>query len=234
MPLYDTSGRLMYDACSQEQRDRINADSLDYLFGARRHLPAKSTRSAADASLEHRNLRLWDGFGMAPGAVSKDTELRLDAAATRGRSKLGRQLATRIFTAAPDLAHGTGDPDRESSMRHESGNAGAAGVCPPRRQQVSEADFDRFDPGVCARSVDSIVPPWTEGGASSRDIARRRAFQRALHRQRLSAAAAAPVGRNIDGSALYASVQAEEAEGDRKGNNSSVWQRLIGAATGCQ
>jgi hypothetical protein len=86
-----------------------------------------------------------------------------------------------VFTCAPDLARSSADACAEGGAGTGTG-AGVAGTgtrgC--SKSQVTEADFDRFDPSYCPPGVEHIVPPWTLGGAASRDISRSRRFQKLL------------------------------------------------------
>lgn len=127
---------------------------------------------------QHRSMYAWDGYGMGADSIDCDGRLRLAAEATTSRERAC--LSTRVFVAAPNLSRGW--------MQD-------AVACPPppmltsvdtsdtrRCFRLAESDYDRFNPGVCAVGVEHVVPPWTAGGASSRDIARSAPFQQAFAR----------------------------------------------------
>lgn len=122
-------------------------------------------------------MRKWDGYGWSSSEVDGDTELRLEARATHPRSRM--QLNARVFCAVPALSRASADPEVESRLiLHGSADTRNARGYDP----IGEVDFDRFDPGVSPVSVDHIVPVWTVGGDSSRDIARSRKFRKAVRR----------------------------------------------------
>ena len=186
MPLFDHTGRLAYDGCSVEQRDEANRDLVDYVFSVLRPPAAgdaegmrcgsgSSSGSVLAAALANRKMMTWDGYGMGPGAVECDGRMRGAAQTTRQRAKT--QLPKRVFFAAPDLAHGgaTTEAAVEVESRFLSGGVDTSAV--RRCHRLGETQIDRFFPGVCQVDVRHIVPEWTAGGASSRDISRSAAFR---------------------------------------------------------
>jgi hypothetical protein len=186
MPLFDHTGRLAYDGCSVEQRDEANRDLVDYVFSVLRPPAAGDAADAGPcgsssgsgvlaAALANRKMMTWDGYGMGPGAVECDGRMRGAARTTRQRAKT--QLPKRVFFAAPDLAHGgaTTEAAVEVESRFLSGGVDTSAV--RRCHRLGETQIDRFFPGVCQVDVRHIVPEWTAGGASSRDISRSAAFR---------------------------------------------------------
>ena len=182
MPLFDHTGRLAYDGCSVEQRDEANRDLVDYVFSVLRPPAAGDAEgmrcgsgSVLAAALANRKMMTWDGYGMGPGAVECDGRMRGAARTTRQRAKT--QLPKRVFFAAPDLAHGgaTTEAAVEVESRFLSGGVDTSAV--RRCHRLGETQIDRFFPGVCQVDVRHIVPEWTAGGASSRDISRSAAFR---------------------------------------------------------
>jgi hypothetical protein len=117
--------------------------------------------------------------------------MRLGSIATHARSRM--QLNKRVFTAAPDLALTSSlpdpfedcygddeDRDEDELGLQEGTNIGTRGC--NSRADVSEVDYNRFDPGYCPPALDNIIGPWVPGGAMSRDIARSQQFKRLLRR----------------------------------------------------
>lgn len=153
-----------------------------------------------DFATQHRTREGRDGYGLGPGTIDCDSLLRgaTEDAVRLGRLDHGRQLCTRVFVSAPNLAKRRPDPLLESRIV-----PGVDTSDTRRCYRIGEESYDRFDPGVCQVPVDHIVPPWTAGGASSRDIARSRPFQHAV--ARLQCRAVGAVGAP-DLTALYASA----------------------------
>ena len=189
MPLYDAYNRLTADACAVKVKDQGNSSMVSYTFAnLRAERPADNQvfvdKHPLAQSAKHRNLWSWDGYGINALAVDNDSQLRVDSAVTHPRHKI--QLAKRVFHASPDLSHGQASPDLESKLvsgitttRKGGGNVlcRQSKLAQTQAQHVivdhlAEREWDRFDPGV--RMVDStnIIPPWVNGGAPSRDIAR--------------------------------------------------------------
>lgn len=190
MPLYDATNRLTADACAVRLRDRGNAGVACYtLTSLRAPLPADSTVFVQNhplaAAADNRNLRAWDGFGLNTAAVDSDTRLRLDAQMTSSRSRV--QLPKRVFTASPALAAGQPAPLLEARLQQGGQSrlpcfggaavaAAAGGMRDPAPGPLAEVDWARFDPGVRAVCARNVIPPWTAGGAPSRDIVRSPGF----------------------------------------------------------
>jgi hypothetical protein len=215
MPLYDNTGRLSYDMCAIDQRNAATRAAAEYPLAQLRDPAATSSPSRAlERALEHPTMQAWDGYGMSPEEVDGDSRMRLDAEATHPRSRL--QLSTRVFTAVPDLSRGN-DPD---------GQVLFGGPRERPCDSLSEHDFDRFVPGVCAAAVEHVVPPWTAGGASSRDISRSSRFQRALGKSCRSAVALPEGAAETGGQhALgYAPLGKDKEDG---GNSNRAWERLM-------
>jgi hypothetical protein len=150
---------------------------VDYVFGCEQTSRDKAT---SRVGLSHAR----DGYGVSPVAVGID-DMRLGAEQTKHRAR--NQLCTRVFSASPSLSRGQGEPELEMRMRAGVSTSGInhPSKCDLREDywvSVSELDFDRFAPGVCAVPVEHIVPKWTHGGSSSRDISRSSGFRRALSR----------------------------------------------------
>lgn len=95
------------------------------------------------------------------------------------RPRARKQLPTRIFVALPDLAHGGAQDARLTTVESMARTGGYNEPCPPR-VSLGDASYDRFDPVLVMPDVRHIVPPWPEGGASSRDIARSAPFRELL------------------------------------------------------
>jgi hypothetical protein len=173
--MFESSSSINTDGCSVAQRELDARLLASYVLTNLRPKPSEEEAECADFALKHRNLRPWDGYGWNVGDVESDSHLRLDGQRTRPQSRL--QLCSRVFSAAPALCRATGDPALESRVR-QSVDTSCIKRAPGVR--VAETDFHRFDPGYCPVPVEHVVPVWTAGGASSRDIARTRRFRKAF------------------------------------------------------
>ena len=176
---FDGQNRLGADACAVEAREGqnrgIEAYVMSYLMPAPMCDPA---HAVTDASLQSRARQPWLGYGLDTCRIDDDSDLRL---AKRGLTTVrGRQqLSVRTFEAAPDLSHG-----QQHGVAQDDGPGltGALRVGMDTSMlkacsRITEKDFQRFTPNVCAVPVQSIVPTfWVHGGAPSRDIARSDAF----------------------------------------------------------
>jgi hypothetical protein len=173
MPLYDADNRLADDQCAILTRLRDNESILAYSLYDKYGMCGKQCKDRKEKirefSTQHPNLRYWDGYGMAPCDVDGDSQLKHEAKWTNPRSR--QQLSTRVFGAAPDLSRGEVMPNIESTLI-------AGGDTSYQRQcgRLAEQDWDRFAPNVDVQCVEHIVPQWTWGGDSSRDIARSKDF----------------------------------------------------------
>ena len=213
--------------CARDRRDRANRYAAGYSLANLRPGP----KGAADATaLQHRNLRLWDGYGWSAAAVDGDTALRLDAKATHPRSRV--QLHTRVFCAVPGLARGQADPETEARVTAAVDTSATREAFP-----IGEVDFQRFDPGVRTVHVDNLVPHWTAGGDSSRDIARTRRFRKAVDRFAAATATGhlvASAGDDHSPETAAPAVSSSAIMGDAcfaVGAGGDAWQRLLAAST---
>lgn len=182
MPLFDNAGRLAQDRCAIDQRDLANRNASSYVLTNHRPRPDRSSELLSELKQQHRNLHAWDGYGWNVARVDDDSRMRLSSVVTRGKARM--QLNSRVFAAAPDLRLAAADPcldgcdDSEDEMGLEDGGVPTRGC--GSKAQISETDFDRFDPGYCPPGLDNIVPCWALGGAMSRDISRSKKFQRLI------------------------------------------------------
>lgn len=178
MPLYDADNRLTADACAVKLRDQGNASIASYTLTNLRASPSVAPLARA---AEHRNLWVWDGFGINTTTIDDDSQMRVRSEVTHPRSKI--QLPTRVFGAAPDLSHGQPNPEIESQVVSDrkplpmpvgcSADDGSSLGCGGRVcDRLAEQHWDRFVPGMQTVSANHIIPPWVNGGAPSRDIAR--------------------------------------------------------------
>jgi hypothetical protein len=98
--------------------------------------------------------------------VDQDSSRKLDPN-TWTRVKCRQQLSSRIFQAVPLLARGTSLPALES--RIQSGlDTSMSKDC----AYLAEKAWDTFHPSRDSPGWPSGVVPWSQGGQSSRDIAR--------------------------------------------------------------
>lgn len=174
MPLFDADNRLTMDVCAVGLKDRGNKDISSYLLTNLRAPCTVDVAASAPLAVaaEHRNLWSWDGYGLNTCAVDADSRLRVDSEVTHMRARM--QLPKRVFEASPDLSHGQPAPDAVSKIVYGKEFGGRA--C----DRLAERDWDRFDPGVCKVAERHIIPPWTNGGDASRDIARSDGFLQSL------------------------------------------------------
>ena len=238
---WDNSCRLEADKCVAAQRDRANRYAAGYSLtnlrpGPGQQKPQQQQTAAPKGHLVHRGMRTWDGYGWSAAAVDGDTELRLDARATHPRSR--RQLSTRVFCAVPALSKGrTADPAVESQLVLGSIDTSLTRELYP----IGEIDFARFDPGVCAVSVDHVGPVWTPGGESSRHIARSRKFRKAVKQYSAAMQHAPECGGEIVQPSPAASFIEESAPAGSLGGlllheqqactkTTDTWQRLVDAS----
>ena len=198
MPLYDADNRLTSDACARGMRDADNRNIMSYYLACLR-----SSEGPSRMATSCRNLRSWDGFGINPCSVDDDTRLRLDSEVTHPRSRI--QLAQRVFQAAPDLSHGQPSFVLESELLQGNQNTrkivttndsccmedpmtygmnGMAYRCcgdiNVAVDRLAEHTWDVMHPTLKQVDVKHIVPPWTNGGAPSREIARSPEFLQKL------------------------------------------------------
>jgi hypothetical protein len=178
MPLYDADNRLTADDCAVRLRDNGNASIASYTLT---NLRAASSSDPLARAAQHRNLWSWDGYGLNTAAIEGDSQLRVRSEVTHPRSKI--QLPTRVFGAAPDLSHGQADPELETLIVGSRAALPSSSGCPAEGEvaggcggrvcdRLAERAWDRFMPGVHTVPAKHIVPPWVNGGAPSRDIAR--------------------------------------------------------------
>lgn len=156
----------MYDSCATAQDLNDNRVIHDYfLLNHRRSRPCTGGEYG-----------LWNGFGLERSMVDSDSEIR-----TMQQTHFGErhQTAVRTFHAVPDLSRGRHLPARESQLLQGGQVTTDARNCRSTEDNTVERDFDRFDPCLLVHpvSVSNIVPTWTRGGASSRDISLSQPFQ---------------------------------------------------------
>lgn len=182
MPLGDNTGRLMYDTCATNQSVRDNREIFKYLMIDEEDLrgndpPPHRGINACDYSM-------WDGYGLNRGVINGDSEMRMHRLTQHGDR--GPSLNVRTFHAVPDVSRGASMPNRESALIY--GGISAADQRSERgpHENTIEVDFDRYDPVLIERprKVDNIVPKWTRGGDSSRNITRTDAYLEKMRQAR--------------------------------------------------
>jgi hypothetical protein len=173
MPLFDNTGRLGYDDCAVRAKNNQNASIIDYrTYDAYKNTRANCTRRFDELNafaMANRNLTFRDGFGTHSCRVDADSKLKLEAELTNERFK--QQLFPRVFGAIPDLARGRLLPNVESRLIH-----GMDTSSDKQCNRTTEKQHFRPTPCVDVQRVENVVPQWTWGGASSREIARSPAF----------------------------------------------------------
>ena len=169
MPLWDADNRLADDKCALLARLRDNEALSAYRFydpyGRCTTPCTERQRMLSSFAARHPSMQYRDGFGMAPCDVDGDSALKHSSRWTNAKER--QQLPKRVFTSAPDLARGSANTSTESALLSGEDTA-ALRQC----SRLSELNFGRFDPNVDVQCAEHVVPPWTWGGASSRDITR--------------------------------------------------------------
>lgn len=179
--MFDLGSRLKDDVCSLSLADKDNHNLCAYRLrynvtkpGASKTTPQGNVcigDNIPDLSCQ-RNLRVWTGYGVNCGVIDEEsTLLREGTSSTRCGKR--QQLNTRVFEAAPDLSRGRIMPDTESHLINGQDTTSIR-EC----YKLTERAFDTFNPVVQSTCVENIIPNWTWGGASSRDIAKSESFLR--------------------------------------------------------
>lgn len=173
MPLFDADYRLTSDACSIQARDNENQSRLDYIAFD----PGFDREKAAMLAQAHPNLRRKDGYGLDPSMIDQDSCIKKSALQTASKER--QPLTRRYFFAAPNLTRGLAC---DALTCHENALIMGDDTTVHRQcgTRLSEMDFDRYAPNVRPVRVDNVVPDWTWGGASSRDISRTPEFMKFL------------------------------------------------------
>lgn len=167
MPLYDATNRLKTDDCTTATD---YAENLRYVeYQCNNHRRACGDQQNRDFALEYKNLIAWDGYGINGCTVDDDSKTKMQL--MRGRSK--KQLPNRVFHAVPNLYRGTVLPGLESRIQN-----GLDTTYIRECDKLSEKAWDVFHPAVDRREY--MVPNWTWGGDSSRDIARSDGFLQSI------------------------------------------------------
>ena len=131
-----------------------------------------NTRAEAFAA-QHRNLRPWTGFGIDKCRVDDDSRLRNDKIWTNTPWKT--QWDARTFVAVPNLGRGRPMPTTESRLL-----SGQDTTSSRQCGSLSEKQYDVFHPTVLPVCPKHVVPDWTWGGDSSRDINRSPEFMESI------------------------------------------------------
>ena len=154
-------------SCANDARRPIS----DYILKCMRD---DCKKMPSDVVYANNLQQAWDGYGQGASSacIRKDSCMR-----PRAR----KQLSTRVFVALPDLARGGAQDAAMAAAESVVLTSGFADSClPTPRVSLGDTAFDRFDPVLCMSGmpdVKHIVPAWTAGGASSRDIARSLPFR---------------------------------------------------------
>lgn len=172
MPLFDNTGRLVYDACAVQAKNHENCSAMQYrlfdIFNADGKTCGEKVQKLNSFAMTNRNLRFKDGFGVTC-AIDADSASKYDAVQTNDPFK--RQLYPRVFGAVPDLSRGKSYPEVEARMIH-----GQDTSSDKQCNRITEQQWMRSIPCVDVQRVDNVIPKWQWGGAPSRDIARSEEF----------------------------------------------------------
>jgi hypothetical protein len=196
MPLHDHTGRLMYDSCAGSHYDAANKQIHGYLM--RPHTASTQTTTAPTMEpipvptlAQSRDLAFdvdaskWMGYGLERSVIDRDSDLRMDQQMMTQHGEK-TQMNVRTFHAVPNLSRGALLAVKESQLVHGAITTTDARNCRNECENAVELDFDRYDPSLMYTpvNVDNIVPKWTHGGASSRDISLSEAFQNNMQKLR--------------------------------------------------
>lgn len=173
--LFDGSDRIKDDPCAQKAKLRQNEATNCYQISNLRGNDVCRTNGKVDKfASQHKNLRPWQGYGWDRCRVDVDSRLRNDQIWTNDPWKT--QWDTRTFVAVPDLGRGRPMPETESRLINGQDTTSS-------RQcgSITEKQFDNvFHPTVLPVCPEHIIPSWTWGGESSRDINRSPEFMKSL------------------------------------------------------
>ena len=174
-PLFEASDRLVDDPCAQQTRIQENAAQATYQLDNLRSAPdpCKTTRKVESFAQRYPNLRPWTGYGVSGCQIDTDSHIRNEKIWTNDPSKT--QYFPRTFQAVPKLWRGVPMPETESRLIN-----GLDTTTSRQSGDLSEKQFPVFHPTVLPVCTKHIIPEWTWGGESSRDISRSPEFLRSL------------------------------------------------------
>lgn len=177
--LYENEHRLGSDKCAQDARDRQN----QYLNSYRTFnmFPTNVPKECKQDDIKEFSLNnrrsYFDGYGSVNACtVDQDSKVRYgwEWSTMRGRN----QLPKRVFTAAPDLAHGGFNADIEDRVK-QGDDTNTKRTCGPL-SEVSLYEYHTIPMLSCISQTiqdpNHIVPPWQWGGRDTRDSVNQKAF----------------------------------------------------------
>ena len=177
MPLNDADNRLADDRCAIMNRMRANEAIINHTLldvHGSCDTPCKDRKAKLrNFAAAHPTLQFVDGFGLAPCDVDEDSALKHKQTWTNPRYR--QQLRTRVFGAIPDLARGAPKPATESILI-----SGQDTTYMRQCSRLAEMNWDRFAPNVDVQCEEHVIPEWTWGGDSSRDISRSKEFLQSI------------------------------------------------------
>jgi hypothetical protein len=171
--LFEASGRLLDDPCARQTRLEENMAHSTYQLDNLREAPCKTDKKVDRFAEGHRNLRPWKGYGIDKCNVDVDSKIKYGKIWTNDPSKT--QWDTRTFQAVPNLWRGRPMPVTESRLIN-----GQDTTSDRQCGSLSERQFDVFHPTVLPVCAKHIIPEWTWGGQSSRDVNRSPEFLESL------------------------------------------------------
>lgn len=225
--MYDWgASREIYDTCRTNQEVLDNQAIQEYILGGR---PREKGGCEDPSAGECRSS--WKGYGIGPSCmVLKDSEFRIDPTTLTHPGRTRQQLSTRTFVAAPNLASGECFAEIEARLQtgvHFSTTQKECALPPGSKDRtrinLGEVDYDRFVPCVTMPAVSNIVPPWTPGGANSREISLSKSFRSAV------AGMGSGSGGKVPNGFAEANPQwdgAPSAAGAANANEDPKWRRL--------
>ena len=168
------SSSLKNDACGWNAHEVQSREPGRYMLEPR-HTDCDTSKQQ-DLSLRERGMLFQNGYGFALGCnVDSVSALRNDGVVSNPR--LQHQLFQRPYLTTPFVGRGPGEPDTESQLRSgfQAGekkpcNALAEVSIDPARMQYTRY----YDP----QQVEHVIPPFTWGGADSRNDVRRTRYDR--------------------------------------------------------
>jgi len=132
--------------------------------------------SAERFALDNKSMKTWSGGpGIMRSEIDIDSFLRNEQSVESDPRP--QQLRTRLFTGVPDRRRGKFRPGVEIRLQK-----GRATSMPRHESEVdpTEQQFNVFHPTVKMPPTKHVIPPWTRGGTSSRDVNRSPAFLKSI------------------------------------------------------
>lgn len=172
--VFEKQTRLKDDVCEVESQTTQNKDVFSYstfnIYQTNKDTEKECNKNIdkiKEFSIENR-MQIRDGYGFTNACrVDMDSKVRNNFEMT---DKGKQQLFTRTFQGGPNVNKGGFEPEIDAKLTQ-----GAFSTRKDACDVLSERSFDRFEPMSEAmlqniQNVDNIVPTWTWGGVSTREV----------------------------------------------------------------